>query len=371
MGTDHALVDDLLLQRVVAQLLGVVLVADGVGGIHALAPAGLFLFLVFGGELHDLGGGELGAEAVHVAGPVFRQDLQGVDQGADHVLGQGVRELGGDHHLVVLHADHGVDGRPSDEDAVQDRGEGVDVGPRAGCRLDTQLFDGGVAREHFGGQAAVDGPALRDGEVGDADFMVGVDVQRGGGDAAVDDAVLVQGGQGGQDGHEEDARLVPGQIALLGGEQVVPQGLGAFHIFTDDVCRVVFFEDLLHGDEGGEAVHLLQLAPEFLEASQKAVVQFLRAGTDGKVSALGPAFDEGVRQELADGDRSLVLSIVTHIGGAVAVRLRDRADEVMASDHGAHGEERGQLQGIVMEMAVGALFGRALLFHTVHAKILV
>ena len=280
---------------------------------------------------------------------------------------QGIGELRRNHHFVVLETDHGVDGRPSDEDTVQDRGKGIDVGPCAGGRLDAQLLDGGVAREHFGREAAVDHAAFRNGEVGDAHFMVGIDVQGRGGNAPVDDAVLVERRQGGEDGHEQDPGLFPGQEPFLGSQQVVPQGLRAFDIFTDGIGRVVLFKDVHDRDEGGQTVHLLELAPEFEERAEEAVVRLLGTFADEKRRGVRTSADHGVRQELADGDRSFRLSVVAHVSGAVAVGFRDCADEIVAADDGPHGEERGQLQRVVMEVTVRALLRRSFFLHAVHA----
>ena len=187
----------------------------------------------------------------------------------------------------------------------------------------------------------------------------------------MDDAVLMKGGQGGEDRHEQDPGFLPGEVPFFGGQQVVPEGLGPFDVFTDCVSGIVFFKDLPYGDEGGQTVHLLQFAPKFEETAEEAVVGFLRAFPNEKGRGFGTSADHGVRQELPDGDRDLGFSVIPHISGPVSVGLGDGADEVMAADDGPHGEEGRQLQRVVVEMAVGALLRRAFFLHAVHAQVFV
>ena len=183
----------------------------------------------------------------------------------------------------------------------------------------------------------------------------------------MDDAVLMERCEGGQDRHEQDPCLFPGQIALFSCQQIVPEGLRAFDIFADRVGRVVLFEDVHDGDEGGQAVHLPKFAPEFQEGTEQAVVGLLGAFPYQEGRGVAASADHGVRQEFADGDRRLRLGVITHVCGAVAVGFRDRADEIVAADDGPHGEERGQLEGVVMEMTGRALLRRTFFLHAVHA----
>ncbi len=187
----------------------------------------------------------------------------------------------------------------------------------------------------------------------------------------MDNTRRMQRGQRGEHGHEHDPGGLPVYVAILGGEEVVPQGLGALHVLRDGIGGVVLLKNGVDRDEGGQAAHFDELAPEVHEAAEKRRVLGLVARRDDEVIGVLAAACHGVRQKFPDGDRGHFHCVISNIGGTVSVGSLNCTHQVALSDHGAHGQMRRQLQGVVVEVAVRALFRSSNFLHAVHAQIFI